>query len=155
VDSSGNIYVVWEKDVIGSGTSGSAEVRFSQSADGGVHFSAPLTISNNTFGEIPFMALNSNGDINVAYWGSVAGTNKDDVFFTRSNDHGGTFSTPQNISSSSTGEGIPKGVAVDSNGNINVIWYSGCTTAEPPVLTSLTLNPSSTMGEAPPRARSR
>lgn len=125
VDSSGNISVVWEKDVIIPGTSGSAEVRFSHSADG-VHFSAPVTISNNTFGEAPLMALDSSGSVNVVYRGTIASTNNSDVFFTHSGDQGGTFSTPVDISNAATGEGIPTSIAIDGRGGIYVMWDSGC-----------------------------
>ena len=127
VDSSGNVFVVWEKDIMGTAAnpSGSAEVRFSSSADG-VHFSAPLTISNNNFGEVPLMALDSSGSVNVVYRGTIASTNNSDVFFTRSNDQGVTFSTPVDISNAATGEGIPASIAMDGNGGIYVMWDSGC-----------------------------
>ena len=114
VDSSGNIYVVW-----GDNTPGHFDVFFSRSTNGGATFSAPQNISNNPGGASgPQIAVDSNGNIDVVWFGNSPNA---DIFFSRSTDGGGSFSAPQNISNNAGNSNVPL-MAVDSAGNINVIW---------------------------------
>jgi hypothetical protein len=114
VDSAGNINVVWEDDTLGN-----LEIFFARSTNGGVTFSAPLDISNNTgMSEIPEIAVDRAGHIDIAWQDNTLGNL--DVLFARSND-GITFSTPQNLSNNS-GASIFVQPAVDSSGNIYLVW---------------------------------
>jgi len=115
VDSSGSIDIVW----VGSG------ILFSRSADGGATFSPPKNVSNT--GSFPGIdaptnhgniALDTNGNINVV-WDNTPGNF--DVFFSRSTNGGLTFATPKNLSNNA-GTSIFSQIAVDSSGNINVVW---------------------------------
>ncbi|MGH7993325.1 MAG: sialidase family protein, partial [Limisphaerales bacterium] len=91
-------------------------------------FSPAAKISSDTLatGE-PQTAVSQNGNIYVV-WSDQAsactgsGCNKD-IFFSRSADHGTTFSAAQNLSSNGS-SGNPV-IALDSQAHINVIWSGG------------------------------
>ena len=113
-DTTGNIYVVWEND------SGVLGVFFTRSSDGGATFTAPIALSTNTGGSVsPQMAVDVNGDVNVV-WEDDSG-NSSDISFSRSADHGATFSAPKSLSLG-VGNSNSAAMAVDLNGNINVAW---------------------------------
>ena len=117
VDSSGNINVVWQDN-----PPGNYQIFFTRSSDGGATFSAPMNISNDPRGAgSPYMAVDSGGNINVA-WVSSPTVVPYIISFSRSSDGGATFSTP--IAVSSRPSYRPQ-VAVDSAGNINVAWTEG------------------------------
>ena len=117
VDSSGNINVVWQDN-----TPGNWQILFTRSSDGGATFSTPKNISNDPRGAgNPYMAVDSGGNINVA-WVSSPTVLPNIISFSRSSDGGATFSTP--IALSTRPSGGPQ-VAVDSAGNINVAWRDG------------------------------
>src|SRR5229473_263712 len=113
---SGNIYVVWEDDTANS------NILFSRSTDGGTTFSTPKNLSNSSgFSFNPRIALDAKGNINVVWEDDTPGN--PDVFFTRSTDGGATFfPKPVNLSNNPTGSSITPQIAVDKNGNINVVW---------------------------------
>jgi hypothetical protein len=117
VDSSGNINVVWE-----DATPGNNEIFFSRSSNGGATFSPPQNISNDSgSSEGPVIALDNVGNINIVWADDTPGPMNHDIFFSHSTDGGATFSPPQNISNNSGNSLFPK-IAVDSSGNINVVW---------------------------------
>ena len=123
VDSAGNINVVWWIQ------NGAQSGFFSRSTDGGTTFSTPLSISNYlTFS--PQIALDSSGNI---YLGWVDASSKShDLFFSRSNDGGSTFSTPVQVTNRPpVGNASVPLIAVDTAGNINLLWndcFSDCIT---------------------------
>lgn len=115
VDSSGNIFVVWEDDT-------SKNILFSRSLDGGATFSAPISLSNpKSIPTGPRIAVDAHNGINVV-WTDSPSVNLD-VFFARSTDGGATFSSPVNVShsSASNAPGSPQ-LAADSAGDIFVVW---------------------------------
>ena len=113
-DAASNIYVVWEND------SGVLGVFLSRSGDGGATFTAPMTLSTNTGGSVsPQIALDVSGNVNVV-WEDDSGASSD-ISFSRSSDHGATFSTPKSLSLN-VGNSNSAQLAVDLNGNIDVIW---------------------------------
>src|SRR3989442_1063652 len=114
VDLGGNIYVVWEDD-----TDTNSNILFSHSTDGGT-FSAPKGVSNSAgFSFNPRIAVDSGGTINVVWQDSPDFFRTSNVFFSRSNDGGNTFSTPINLSQTivSAFYSVPQ-IAVDTPGNI-------------------------------------
>jgi hypothetical protein len=120
VDLGGNIYVVWEDD-----TDTNSNILFSRSTDGGT-FSAPKGVSNSAgFSFNPRIAVDSGGTINVVWQDSPDFFRTSNVFFSRSNDGGNTFSTPINLSQTivSAFYSVPQ-IAVDTAGNISVVWES-------------------------------
>jgi hypothetical protein len=65
------------------------------------------------------MTVDAGTNINVAWEDTAPGNS--DIFFSRSVNGGGTFSTPQNLSND-PGMSTTAQMAVDKNGNINVVW---------------------------------
>ncbi len=122
LDSSGNINVVWHGEAFGSSIT---DIFFSRSTDGGATFSTPKNLSNNTgfcssCSRLAQIAIDSGGNIDVV-WEGLAGFGNIDIFFSGSGDGGATFSTPKNLSNNAgTSQGAQ--IAVDSSGNINVVW---------------------------------
>jgi hypothetical protein len=114
VDSSGNINVAWEQV-------SPAQLFFSRSTDGGRTFSNPINVSGNQGGLSGFMTLtvDISGNIYLAWAGPYSGV--DAIFFSQSKDGGATFSTPVNVSLQTILFG-PLQMAVDSSGNIYLVW---------------------------------
>src|SRR5579859_6456294 len=62
VDTSGNIFIVWENDTLNLG------IAFSRSTDGGITFSAPAILSINAAGSVsPQLAVDLGGNISVVW----------------------------------------------------------------------------------------
>ena len=115
LDSGGNINVVWTDN-----TPGHDDILFSRSTNGGVTFSAPQNLSNNTGDSFNSqIGVDSSGNINVVWEDDSPGNL--DIFFSRSTNGGATFSAPQDLSNSIGHSEIPQ-IAVDNSGNVNVAW---------------------------------
>ena len=113
-DSAGNVFVVWESDT------GALGVLFSRSLDGGNTFSAPVMLSTNTGGSMaPQFAVDLAGNISVVWEDDILSAS--DISFSRSQDHGATFSAPKSLSHN-VGNSNSAMIAVDLSGNINVVW---------------------------------
>ncbi len=122
VDNLGNINAVWVEPT------SAANIMFSRSTDGGLTFSRPLNVSNNPGGALaPSLALDGNGNINLAWTGSANFVGRpNDIFFTRSTDGGNSFSIPIDVSvGQPAGGGFSPSLALDAVGNLNLVW-SGC-----------------------------
>jgi hypothetical protein len=95
-------------------------IAFRRSSDGGATFLAPKNISNiQAPGEIPKIALDGGGNINVVWAGSPS-RGVSHIFFSRSTDGGASFSVPATVDTNSS-DGYPE-VAVDSSGDIDFVW---------------------------------
>ena len=82
IDSQGNIFVLWTLVI-----SGSSDVYFSRSTDGGVTFSPPQNISNcNCDPNFAYIALDGSGNIDVTWspYPPVFGGGSNQLVFTRS-----------------------------------------------------------------------
>ena len=115
IEVDGSINVVWEEDF-----NFQSDISFSRSTDKGANFSAPRNLSangGNSFGAQ--VAVDLGGNISVVWTDDTPGNN--DIFFTRSTDHGATFSGTKNLSNSPGDTGSAQ-VGVDANGNIFVAW---------------------------------
>lgn len=107
---------------------------FNRSSDSGSVFSAPIMIGglhppSTSPEEIgasgQSMAVDGGGNVNVLWADDTFSTQPGvaDIFFSRSADGGATFSKPQNLSNSTAVSSAPQ-MALDSAGNINVVWAS-------------------------------
>ena len=125
IDQSGTEHLLFDDDtpVAAEGQ----EVFYSRSVDGGHTFSAPVLISTNS--QISFnsiLTLDSAGNL-YAVWGSFLiqdGTQR--LFFSKSTDHGNSFSAPITMTPSAQVPDFPA-LAVDKNGNIvlSYVEFSG------------------------------
>ena len=115
VDSQNHINVVWEDD-----TPGPRDVFFSHSTDGGLTFSAPVNLSNDSADSSSAqVAADSTGNVFVVWEND--NTSSFGIMFSRSLDGGATFSAPVFVSTN-TGGSMASQIAVDAAGNINVVW---------------------------------
>jgi len=110
IDSTGGIDVVWDD---GGG------IFFGRSTDQGATFSSQMIQNGIVSGVAPQIALDSNGNINIVWPGSSSTSY--DVFFSRSNDAGATFSVPQKLSNNTITSPAPQ-IALDILGNPTVAW---------------------------------
>jgi hypothetical protein len=112
-DASGNISVVWESD---SSTLG---VFYTHSTLG-ANFSTPVNLATNATGSNdPQVAADGNGNVYVVWEDkNNLGSN---ISFNRSVDNGASFLGPKSLSNDSASSVNPQ-LAVDSSGNVSVIW---------------------------------
>lgn len=126
VDRSSGIYLLWAAN----DSSGVPQVVFSRSNDGGATFSN-LTISNSATGvntssvgsSTPgYLALDSNGNINVVWTESASPQGPNLILFSRSTDNGASFSVPARVTGSAGTLFGVNALDVDGSGNIHVLW---------------------------------
>jgi len=121
VDGRGNIHVVWSK---GYFTPGPVNVFLSRSGDRGRTFVGKSLSRNQGRSYFPEMGVDASGNINVFWLDDVLGG----IFFSRSVDGGTRFSTPKRVASTPTSfSAIYPYVAVESRGNLNLVWEDGTT----------------------------
>jgi hypothetical protein len=117
VDATGGIDIVW------ASLGGSQGGFFSRSVDGGITFSPPVNFADNV-ASTPAMAFDSSGNIYLAWEDTTLFHN---ISFSRSTDGGAMFSLPTQMSHRPPIDfARPLSMAVDSAGNINVVW-NDCT----------------------------
>ncbi len=133
VGANGEVYVVW----VNANTWGTQY--FSKSTDGGVTFSTQTVVASGPAGNIPWsqsgpttfpaVACDISGGPRNGYiyvtWGD--GRNGDeDVFLTRSTDHGSTWSSATRVNNDGIGNGKVQAwpwIAVNNTGLISVVFY--------------------------------
>ncbi|HYM00224.1 MAG TPA: sialidase family protein, partial [Blastocatellia bacterium] len=113
-DQSGTVHLVYDDDT--AVAAGGGQVLYRKSNDGGVTYSDPVVISTNpgSSGQST-LALDSSGDLLVTYLTLDSATGNTQAFFSRSTDHGGTFSSPAVVSPVSDLAQLPI-VAAGKNG---------------------------------------
>ncbi len=122
----GNIYVVYA-----SQSQGNADVSFIRSTNGGGTWSSPLRVNDVKTGQqfFPAIAVDSNGDIAIAWHDTRLADPKYDIFAARSDNNGTCFSTNQRVTSvSSTPPGASNSFIGDYGGiaglggNVYPVW---------------------------------
>lgn len=114
VDANNNIHVLWANRDVTFG------IFYTRSTNGGASFSQPVDIDAHTTESFaPQFAIDASGNVYVV-WDTFVGSQLD-VFFSVSKDNGQTFSTEQNLSNNAGNSSTPQ-LALDSSGNINIVW---------------------------------
>ena len=118
-----NVYVVWSDNTT---TTGINDIFSSRSTDGGLTFSDPENISENTGNSInPQISVEGN-NVYVVWQDSTTPDDNLDIFFARSTNGGLTFGDPENISEN-TGSSTNPQISSDGN-NVYVVWSDNTTT---------------------------
>jgi hypothetical protein len=123
VDAAGNVNIAW--------VNADSKAYFTRSTDQGQTFATPVSLPaspGETENALPFV-VRADGEIDFVFTAvpsSSANPAPSQVFFTRSLDHGATWSTPVNLSlpnpvQSFAGAQDPH-VGVDTSGKITVAW---------------------------------
>lgn len=113
VGANGVIYVTWADG---------GEIGVAVSTDSGYSFHYPKNISNSDgVSSSPKIAVNGSY-INIVW--VEEGTGSGDIFFSGSVDYGKNFSTPENLSNSSSPSSMPV-IASDGRDYIYVAWVEG------------------------------
>jgi hypothetical protein len=116
VDSSGNINFV-----CCDSTQSNYEIYFRRSTDDGASWSQPINISNNAETSYkPVIVADSSGKITVVWEDFSLGNFE--IYSSFSNDNGANWNQAVNVSNNTKTSRNPM-VAVDSSGNINVVWH--------------------------------
>ncbi len=94
VDGSGNVHVVWSRNVA-PGATNERRVFHSRSTDGGATFSTPGRVNTASFfasfGLYPVVDTDQSGNLYVAWSGHGSGLLRDDVYCAASRDGGASF----------------------------------------------------------------
>ena len=112
VDSTGNIYVVWEHYGIWC----------KNSTDYGANFGTAIFVSGtDLYCDYPSIAVDDNDNLHVAWIGSG-----DYIYYAKSTDHGASFSTPVKVSETKA-SGIDRTGIVAYGNNVYIVWrtYEG------------------------------
>ncbi len=127
-DGHGEVNVVW------TGSLSENTVLLAHSNDGGANFSSPKIVSLPPQANNPVLTGAGNaaigedscGDLLVAWSDDSRGASSGafDVFLNRSSDDAITFSSPLNLSNTPEDAEVVSQIAVDPQGNANVLWTS-------------------------------
>ena len=124
---SGNIYVAWFEGEPNFNPAGT--ISFSRSTDGGTTFSSPLALSTDPSGFTNFAG--EWGAITVGQLGGISVTWEDktpagawEIFFSRSNDFGATFTSPMSVSGpgASGSFSLAPVLVATSNSDVCLAW---------------------------------
>jgi hypothetical protein len=112
--SGNNVYVVWRDDV-----SGSTEILYRRSTDGGANFEPAVNLSNNAAGlsNRPSVAVSAN-NVYVVWEDNAVGSNE--ILYRRSTDGGANFESTVNLSNN-LGNSVLATIAASGN-NVYVVW---------------------------------
>ena len=119
VDIAGNIYVAWS-----ASSPHGFDIYFSRASVDSLSWSQPVNISNTLDSSMsPAIVVDSAGNPSVVWYDLIymGKINKSIIRFSHSTDSGTTWSQPVNLSDKMD-INYSDDIAVDSAGNINVIW---------------------------------
>jgi hypothetical protein len=129
VDGTGNMHLLWsdqtpDEDILTS-KAGFKYQTGSQFA-GDVTFSFPINLASLPAAS-PQVAVDSKGSFYMVWSGGPTGgatgtTNSQGIFFRRSDDGGDSFTNQLNVAPSTSISPAYPQVAVDSSGNVNIVW---------------------------------
>jgi hypothetical protein len=115
IDSANTIHAAWQCDV-----SGSNEIYYKRSTDGGAAWSVTQRLTWNSGDTIePAMAADTSNYVHVVWYDDTSGN--DEIYYKRSADGGATWGGVQRLTSTTAHSRRPV-IAIDSSGNIHVVW---------------------------------
>lgn len=117
--SGSNVYAVWREE---DGSGNNRKILFGKSINGGTSFGAEKEISSANAS--PYLAINSAGEIYIAYPGSTTLPSRTGLFCSKSNDQGATFPATVFISATNTDAKNPS-IYVNGNDILHAVWCIG------------------------------
>jgi|GEM_PF-827454 len=120
-DPLGNLHFVYHEKI--------GERRFVyhvSSSDGGQTWTSPFQIDSTLFyGGMPSIAVDSAGNLHVAWHARATSNDQFNIYYSRSEDGGQTWTAPVRLSYAVTGHDLLyPSIAVDPAGNVHVVWNS-------------------------------
>jgi len=110
-----NVYVVWHDD-----TSGTRDIFFRKSADGGATWQTAIPLRNNTeWSADPAIAV--NGATVYVVWDETISAGQGEIFFRRSTDGGATWQSVKRLTNTTGGSWCPD-IALSST-SVYLVWY--------------------------------
>ncbi|MBT8379658.1 MAG: exo-alpha-sialidase [Ignavibacteria bacterium] len=123
VGPNGEVYIVW------LGSSGSGQILFDKSTDGGLTFGTDKVVSNSPNAWFPHLAVDVSGGINNGYiyavWNDLR-NGDDDVFISYSSDNGDTWSSSMRVNNDPVGndkDQVWPSIAISEIGEIAILFY--------------------------------
>jgi len=119
VDSSDNLHMACQSDL--SDIPLDFEIYYKQSKDAGDTWSANKRLTWNMGDSMcPAIAVDALDNLHMVWYDDTPGI--PDIYYRKSTDGGASWSTSQNISSS-TGDSMYPAIAADPSGNVHVVWH--------------------------------
>jgi hypothetical protein len=116
VDSTGGLHVVWQDETPGKG-----EVYYKRSTDGGVTWTANKRLTwDLRFASLPTIAVDPSGSLHLFWHTNDAAYS--DIYYKKSTDGGNSWTGNKRLTWTQDNES-PE-IAVDSSGNLHLVWYS-------------------------------
>jgi BNR repeat-like domain len=116
VDPSGNLHVAWS-----DATSGSAEIYYKKSTDGGATWTAGKALATNSVeSTTPDLTVDISGHLHLVW--SADSPYTSEIYYRKSTDKGATWAAAQRLTWNSGDSQVPV-IAVYGSANIHVFWY--------------------------------
>jgi hypothetical protein len=115
VDSTGKLYVVWEKYI-----SYNHEIYFIKSNDKGVNWGQVVNLSKNKYGSLDPSIAVYNSNVYVVWEDRSSGD--EEIYFKRSSNGGANWKQSIILSDKAYYDSYDPAISVDPVGNINVVW---------------------------------
>jgi len=119
VDSTNNIYVVWEDD-----SPGDSEIYFKRSTNGGGTWSSLQRLTWNSRDSLNPKIKSSAGSTLHIVWHERLNSTNYEIYYKKSTNSGTTWTPPTRLTWTSNNARYPE-IAIDPAGNIHVAWEYG------------------------------
>ena len=122
VGASGTIFVVWQDDRNNAGST--SDIYFSRSTDNGSTFSSAVRVddaASSTDQVTPKIVVDPAGKLHAVWSDARLGTYSK-IYYANSTDNGSTWSAGVGVNNTGAGSQVNPCLAVDSGGNIFVVW---------------------------------
>jgi BNR repeat-like domain len=116
VDSLGNLHVVWQDN-----TSGSFEIYYRKSTDGGANWTSTKRLTwNSGDSGIPVIAADSSGHLHVLWYDTTPGN--EEIYYKQSTDGGANWTASKRITWTSGNSSAPT-LSSGPGDNLHVVWH--------------------------------